>query len=304
LLEAAKQIGRHPRDYTADVVVDGLTLEQPPEWGFYRREALIENDWDCEELTEDTGAKGGPPDYFRVDAAKEEPCVSASLVAVALRDKEGKVVASYLADGQYEPLLSATAEAPRAEKAPRAGARAPRAEAKAPRDESGRAVIDPLVRSLKDRSSAVRAGAAGSLGKMGAEAAPAAPALAESLSDPAAGVRSAAVSALAAVGPDAVPALVEALHSGSVAARHGATQALALHGPTGKDAVSALVEALKDRAPAVRRGAAYALGRIGPEAGEAVPALVELAKDRDPQLRALAATALQSTQSRRPPRGR
>jgi hypothetical protein len=276
--EAAKQIGRNPKDYTVDVVIENLQCEAPWEWGFYLRKSLIEEDWDCDTLTvPDTGVKEAP-DCFEVDATKEGPCVRATLLAVNLRDANGNSVASYLVDEQYRHLLVSPAD-------------------KIPERKAG--LLRSLQDQLKDKSPAARTEAATSLGKLGAEAAPAAGALAGLLGDPSPNVRAAAAVALAAIGPGAVPALTEALRSENAGTREAAIEAFALAGPKGKGGVPALIAALQDKAGSVRRGAALALGKIGPDAKEAIPALVALATDRDPQTRLMAAAAVQAIQNPR-----
>jgi hypothetical protein len=108
--EAARHLSKNPRDYSLDLVIDRLDHRKPLEWGFYHLQSLLEADGDCDPLVDwnSTGAFGPDPPtphYFRVDAARQEPCVESSLVAANLRDKKGQSVAWYLADVRYKPLL-------------------------------------------------------------------------------------------------------------------------------------------------------------------------------------------------------
>ncbi|MFV0446248.1 MAG: hypothetical protein ACK5Q5_21965, partial [Planctomycetaceae bacterium] len=84
-----------------DVVVDHIRFGEPYQdsWGYYRRTALIQNDWDSDCLLNwnVTGALTGmTPDYFRPQTSSPPQEASAFLVSAILRSADGRVIAKYV----------------------------------------------------------------------------------------------------------------------------------------------------------------------------------------------------------------
>jgi hypothetical protein len=89
-------------NFVIDIEIERLTyghaLEWQDSWGYYRRDALIDNDLDSDYLMNwnSTGALTGmTPDYFRPQESPNPVVVSAKLVSATLRTKDGDVIASY-----------------------------------------------------------------------------------------------------------------------------------------------------------------------------------------------------------------
>jgi hypothetical protein len=97
-LDEAKEIARNPKDYVIDLTVQGLKYERAYEWGFFKRDDLLREDYDCDRLrkADDLGAADpNEPTYFRVEQRFHPMLLSADLVSLTLRTKSGKVIASF-----------------------------------------------------------------------------------------------------------------------------------------------------------------------------------------------------------------
>lgn len=258
-----------------DVVIDSFRFEKPLEWGYYLRSALLEERGDCDALASwnNTGAFGIVPNphYWRVDSAKQEPCVSAFLVAVNLRDKQGKSIASYLADKQYQPLLLNPAgrvavllKALRHE--------GEKEKAAVALTKLGSSAVPALLEALDAEDTSFRVSVLRVLEQMGPRAAGAVPRLVRLKSDLriTKDVRQAAVNALTRVADEKLLAKIRA----------------------NEDRLASCTLALKDVKPSVRAKALADLVKMGPEAAAAIPVLIESLADRNPAVRAQAATAL------------
>jgi tetratricopeptide (TPR) repeat protein len=95
----AKKFVHQPREFNVDLVFDQLEYQQALDWGFYRRDKLIEADWNSQALI-DWNSSGAfkdvkDPDYFRPEGGKMPYLVCADLVSAVLKDKNGKVIVSY-----------------------------------------------------------------------------------------------------------------------------------------------------------------------------------------------------------------
>ncbi|MHC4731805.1 MAG: HEAT repeat domain-containing protein [Planctomycetota bacterium] len=156
--------------------------------------------------------------------------------------------------------------------------------------------IPALVKSLKNRDAAVRAGICGVLRWKGMLRGiePHARKLIVVLRDPEADVRRAGIALFSAMGADGVDALLLALATSQPTAHRAAAEAL---GGAGSGSVPLLCEALeKQKSPFVRAGICIAFGHMGKKAARAGPVLVRVAS-RDPKegVRAEAARAIGRT---------
>lgn len=100
-----KKIRQNRTDYKVDLIFDQLEYRQAFDWGYYRKDKLIEADWDSQALIDwnSTGAFGDvkDPHYFRPVGVKKPSLVCANLVSAVLKDKEGKEIASYKRETEY-----------------------------------------------------------------------------------------------------------------------------------------------------------------------------------------------------------
>lgn len=100
----ALSIARQPADFKVDLVFDQLEYQQVLDWGFYRRDKLIEADRNSQTIIDwnSTGAFGvvRDPHYFRPIDVKKPSLVCAVLVSAVLKDKKGKLIASYKRDSE------------------------------------------------------------------------------------------------------------------------------------------------------------------------------------------------------------
>ena len=103
--ETLKRIGRNAKDYTAEVEFSGLAFVRPETWGYFRRDAYLDADWDCERLTDDSSSapKSTQPAYFPTatragGGVPEIP--TAGLISVRLLDGSGEPIGGYRARPQ------------------------------------------------------------------------------------------------------------------------------------------------------------------------------------------------------------
>ncbi len=73
-----------------------MDYSRPIQYSYYQRKALVEFDFDCDQMEEFIGAGSETPVIFRPDLPMEQipKMVTVDLVAVRVK-KDGKVVASY-----------------------------------------------------------------------------------------------------------------------------------------------------------------------------------------------------------------
>ncbi len=98
--EGLKRTGRNAKDYPAEVEFSGLAFVRPETWGYFRRDADLDADWDCERLTlESPSAPKSPqPAYFPTatragGGVPEIP--TAGLISVRLLDGSGEPIGGY-----------------------------------------------------------------------------------------------------------------------------------------------------------------------------------------------------------------
>lgn len=102
--EVLKDMARNAKEYTVEVDFSDLRYERPLAWGFFRQDAYLDAGRDCQKLWMNYLLdKASPqPVYFPTAFADTNPekipeIVRASLDALRVRDKDGKVVGSYRA---------------------------------------------------------------------------------------------------------------------------------------------------------------------------------------------------------------
>ena len=91
-----------------DVVFEDLE-RRDAKWGFYRTQALLENDWDCDLIlgsSDPSNVRQSASDYFLPEAHPVVDAVEAILVAVVLRDSSRVPVAAWRSfDDEREIIL-------------------------------------------------------------------------------------------------------------------------------------------------------------------------------------------------------
>jgi hypothetical protein len=85
--------------------ITDLCWERPLAWGFFRRDAYIDANWDCQKLWVDSLLDGNNPRpvYFatalgKADEAKIPEILRAQLISLSVLDKENKEIGSYHLD--------------------------------------------------------------------------------------------------------------------------------------------------------------------------------------------------------------
>jgi tetratricopeptide (TPR) repeat protein len=111
-LALAKRITRNSKEFVMDVMFDGLTYREIDVWGYYRRSALFNQNWNTNVLHahHDAGADIGMevPEYFEPDTASRPSLVHARLIQAVLKDAEGKEIAAYRKPTAYGDLVPVT----------------------------------------------------------------------------------------------------------------------------------------------------------------------------------------------------
>ena len=157
------------------------------------------------------------------------------------------------------------------------------------------AVLQPLIRDLKNEDSQIRRDAAVEILRLGPPAEKAIPALLEAMKDEDPIVRQNAVDAVAEIAeaaPGVIPALVQTLKDDDYLVRAKSAEALGNFGPAARQTVVPLLLAAKDEKKLVRAFVMEALGKIGPPE-KVVPTLIEGLKDPEGIVRLRAASALE-----------
>lgn len=103
-LDALKGIARNATGFAVEIEFTDLAYERPAAWGYYRRDAYHEADWDCEKLREDFLLDGNNPQpaYFATAIGKDDvkvpEIVQARITVLRVSDKAGTVVGGYRID--------------------------------------------------------------------------------------------------------------------------------------------------------------------------------------------------------------
>jgi hypothetical protein len=106
-------------DYTLDLFVERMEIKQPLEWGFYREDALRDQEMDCRAIKAAwRRGLGNPaaPDFYSGQGMSDArlplnfvsgkySCVHANLLAANLKEKGGRSVAWYVVERQFDYLL-------------------------------------------------------------------------------------------------------------------------------------------------------------------------------------------------------
>jgi hypothetical protein len=106
----ARRLTEQPGDFKIDLIFDQLEYRQASDWGFYKKDELIEADWNSQVLIDwnSTGAFAPvkDPHYFRPKGVKIPNVVRADLVSAVLKNKEGKEIGSYKRDTSYGEFVT------------------------------------------------------------------------------------------------------------------------------------------------------------------------------------------------------
>ena len=99
-LDDLKNITRSAKDLSVEIEISELTWDRPLSWGYFRRDAWLKANWDCEKLLIDNFFDDPQPDYFTTifgneGELKAPEIVHATLVSLKALDKEGKVIGGY-----------------------------------------------------------------------------------------------------------------------------------------------------------------------------------------------------------------
>lgn len=106
-LEQLKDLARNVSQYTAEIEITDLAWEKPPTWGYFRRDAVVEAEQDCEQLREDRylDPMNPQPPYFItaiMDGGRERrndpeipEGVQGKMLALRVLTKDGKVIGRY-----------------------------------------------------------------------------------------------------------------------------------------------------------------------------------------------------------------
>jgi hypothetical protein len=95
--DTAKMISQQTRNYSVDLVINGLRYGKALDWGFFHRDDLLREDYNCDKLVaaNDLGlADPTVPPYFQVEETRFPSLVRATLVSVQLKDSTGRSLAS------------------------------------------------------------------------------------------------------------------------------------------------------------------------------------------------------------------
>jgi len=274
----SKEMTQPDKSYSMDVVFEGLESRQT-KWGFYRDQALIEHDWDCDLISRGNlvgGSSDGSekrPDYFLPEARPVVGAVEASLVGVVLRDASRVPVAAWrqFGDGR-EIILPGPSESdiPELIKALRefepGGGRSFDSEVAKPFRRIGRKAVPALDKLLTDGSDVERIRAALVLSHLGPYARSAKLALARALADKNSRVVLNALNGLWQIEestPEAISGVLSALQSESADIRLNAAYAWAIvAGDRVEEGIPLLSKLLTDADPTVRSSAARSLEEL------------------------------------------
>ena len=103
-INVLKQIARNPKDYSVSIELTGLNYARPETWGFYKEEALIEEDWDCEMLRDfwPPVMEIKQPNYFATKVRKSDgtdniPEIARATISSLLvfDDKKDEIIGGY-----------------------------------------------------------------------------------------------------------------------------------------------------------------------------------------------------------------
>jgi hypothetical protein len=108
--DVAKDIARNPKKYKVDVVLAELEFWQTRKWGHFLHSAMIEKDFDTEEILRlyenSTGAgREEVPSYFPVEIAQRPWLVTARLISASLKDQDGLELASFKRKADISPAV-------------------------------------------------------------------------------------------------------------------------------------------------------------------------------------------------------
>lgn len=107
-LEDAKSFVRQYKNYTIDLIADEVEVARPFEWGYYRKDRLLEAAGNCRQLirAEDFGGRpDSVPEYFRPEGVPVPKLALANLVRAVLRDSRNNIVAEYTRRHDYGDLV-------------------------------------------------------------------------------------------------------------------------------------------------------------------------------------------------------
>lgn len=101
-LDELKSIARSSKEYAVDIEFEDLCWDRPYYWGYFRRDAFLDADWNCEQIRQDfrLGLGGEPPAYFVTasvedDIEKVPYVVEALLTRLRVIDKSGRVIGGF-----------------------------------------------------------------------------------------------------------------------------------------------------------------------------------------------------------------
>lgn len=109
-LDALKALARNSADYLVEIEVTGLCIERPLSWGYFRIDALVNADWDCQRILFESLVNAGDPQpaYFATSFGDERrgripEIVRATLTSLRVVDKDGRLVGAYKFNPTGEP---------------------------------------------------------------------------------------------------------------------------------------------------------------------------------------------------------
>lgn len=111
-IDVLKQIARNPKNYSVSIVLTELHNKSPSSWGYFKEDALLKNNWDCETLRRRWEVLGNTkqkqPGYFvtKVATMKDEipEITMATMKSLIVYDNRGKAIGGYNCDLDNAPV--------------------------------------------------------------------------------------------------------------------------------------------------------------------------------------------------------
>ncbi len=103
-----KDVARNPAQHTVEIDIENLEYVRPSTWGFFRRDGLVSNDWDCARIRRffHVGLdKAERPNYFvtqtgsGAESSKTPELVQARLTSLKVFRNDGTEVGAYSSSG-------------------------------------------------------------------------------------------------------------------------------------------------------------------------------------------------------------